>query len=285
MSFGINLLILIAIMMIKVFCSEDLGTVGLTIKPIEESHSAPPDLKYHRKLISLPANYDFSTAFPSCNPSAKNKGTCGNDYAFTTSSVIELRRCRKLGVYVALSPQDLTSCDQHNNGCKGGNGLYSFLYGERYGLRTEACSPYSDEYKMNKISFTSACRLNCFDLSRNNIRYFCKKGTSMTVDFTDDVKNEIYLRGPVFLLIHSYQDFSDLGAHITPYKAATSSNSLLGTHSVTLIGWGTTGTVDYWLILNSWSTSWGNKGKAMIDKTDTLTLPSSLTYVSYCIIP
>jgi len=36
--------------------------------------------------------------------------------------------------------------------------------------------------------------------------------------------------------------------------------SFLGGHAVKIVGWGVEQGTEYWLIANSWSTSWGEKG-------------------------
>jgi len=40
----------------------------------------------------------------------------------------------------------------------------------------------------------------------------------------------------------------------------TENATYIGGHAVKLIGWGVEHGVDYWLLVNSWGTSWGDKG-------------------------
>lgn len=43
------------------------------------------------------------------------------------------------------------------------------------------------------------------------------------------------------------------------YTCPTSGQPL-GGHAVSIIGWGTEGGVDYWLVRNSWNPTWGAGG-------------------------
>jgi len=47
------------------------------------------------------------------------------------------------------------------------------------------------------------------------------------------------------------------------YKTGVLNSTQCGTqldHAITAVGWGTSGTQDYYIVRNSWGTSWGDKG-------------------------
>jgi len=47
------------------------------------------------------------------------------------------------------------------------------------------------------------------------------------------------------------------------YKSGIFNSSSCGTnldHAVIVVGWGTSGSTEYWTVRNSWGTSWGEKG-------------------------
>ena len=62
--------------------------------------------------------------------------------------------------------------------------------------------------------------------------------------------------GPVEAAFTVYEDFtkykSGVYVHVT--------GAAIGGHAIKVIGWGTENGVDYWLIANSWTTTWGMEG-------------------------
>jgi hypothetical protein len=100
------------------------------------------------------------------------------------------------------------------------------------------------------------------------------------------IKTEIYSFGPVVTGIIVYDDLFHYRSGV--YKASKMAN-LIGGHAVEIVGWGeepgsgdlTGKPVRYWVIKNSWSTSWGNNGYWKQDMDDPMTFPKSkLSFVS-----
>ena len=54
------------------------------------------------------------------------------------------------------------------------------------------------------------------------------------------------------------------------YKSGIFNSASCGTnldHAVIVVGWGTSGTTEYWTVRNSWGTSWGERGYIRMDIT------------------
>merc|ERR1719389_1085382 len=52
------------------------------------------------------------------------------------------------------------------------------------------------------------------------------------------------------------------------YSGGIFTNTSCGTsldHATNVVGWGTSGGTDYWIMRNSWGTSWGDKGYMMLE--------------------
>jgi len=58
--------------------------------------------------------------------------------------------------------------------------------------------------------------------------------------------------------------FSDFMSYSEGVYTLTPGSYLVGGHAVKIIGWGTLNEVDYWLVANSWGSSWGQEGHFMI---------------------
>lgn len=77
-----------------------------------------------------------------------------------------------------------------------------------------------------------------------------------TTKSVTEIQTEIYHYGPVEASYKVYEDFYHYKSGVYHYT----SGKLVGGHAVKIIGWGVENGVDYWLIANSWGTSFGEKG-------------------------
>jgi cathepsin B len=72
----------------------------------------------------------------------------------------------------------------------------------------------------------------------------------------DKIKEDISTYGTVTAAFTVYEDFLTYKSGV--YQHTT--GSALGGHAIKLIGYGTEGGEDYWLAVNSWNNTWGDKG-------------------------
>jgi cathepsin X len=73
---------------------------------------------------------------------------------------------------------------------------------------------------------------------------------------TDEIKREIYIRGPITCRLHATERFYR-------YVGGVYSEDLREielNHEVSIVGWGKIGEVEYWIGRNSWGTYWGEEG-------------------------
>ena len=91
-----------------------------------------------------------------------------------------------------------------------------------------------------------------------------KGETSYNVRGIDSIKTDIMTYGSVTGAFTVYEDFPTYSSGV--YQHTT--GSALGGHAIKVIGWGTESGVDYWLCVNSWNNTWGDKGTFKILQGD-----------------
>jgi len=211
---------------------------------------------YEGEANDIPANFDARDQWPGCIHPIRDQGHCGSCWAFAASEVLSDRFCiaSDSKINLVLSPQHLVSCNNLNFGCNGGNPYFSWLFITGTGLVTDSCLPYqSYDGKSPKCKeFTQ-----CHD-GQPKTFYKGKKGSTAILANAKSIQENMLKYGPVEAGFSVYEDFLQYKSGI--YKHT--SGSLLGGHAVKIIGWGkeeSSGT-NYWIVANSWNTTWGEEG-------------------------
>ncbi len=184
----------------------------------------------------------------------KNQGQCGSCWAFSTTGSLEGQHFLKDGELVSLSEQNLIDCSKKegNNGCKGGLMDRAFLYIEKNnGIDTESSYPYQahDELCRFKASAVGATLTSYKDIERGS-------DTALT--------QAIQQIGPISVAMDaSLQSFHFYKRGV--YSDSKCSSTKLD-HGVLAVGYGTNEGEDYYLVKNSWGSSWGLEGYFMIKR-------------------
>lgn len=180
----------------------------------------------------------------------KDQGHCGSCWSFSATGALEAQHFRKTGVLVSLSEQNLVDCSgvYGNNGCQGGMMDFAFKYiRDNGGIDTEKTYPYEarDDMCRFDVDHIGATDTGFVDIEQGN---------------EQKLKEALATVGPISVAIDaSHQSFQFYSEGVY-YEPQCDSQNL--DHGVLAVGYGTdeaTGE-DYWLVKNSWGTSWGNKG-------------------------
>jgi cathepsin B len=206
-----------------------------------------PKLNFHE----FPLNFNPIEKWPKCIHPIENQLQCGSCWAFTTSDVLSDRLCiaSENRINVQLSVQDPISCSTLNFACNGGylNRAISYLIIE--GAVTSKCLPYTAGYNV-----VEKCQKTCKSSVDIYRKYYAS--SYRRVQYASQIKFELFNYGPVATGYLVYQDFMSYKSGI--YKRT--SDYLLGGHAVRIVGWGTDGTTEYWVVANSWGRYWGENG-------------------------
>jgi len=237
---------------------------GMTLAEIRDQYLGVPldyELEEHDVVFDyegsesndIPVSFNSSEQWPGCIHAIRDQGHCGSCWAFAASEVLSDRFCiaSSRQINVVLSPQDLVSCaNLINQGCNGGYPLWSWEFMINKGIVTDSCFPYlSYDGKAPKCKEFTKCH------DGQPIKKY-KAKNMVGLKNPKSIQENILKYGPVEAAFSVYEDFLKYKSGI--YKHT--SGSLLGGHAVKIIGWGREGTTDFWIVANSWNTTWGENG-------------------------
>jgi cathepsin L len=184
----------------------------------------------------------------------KDQGQCGSCWAFSAVASLEGQHFKKAGTLVSLSEQNLVDCSrkQGNQGCNGGLMDQAFTYIKvNKGIDTEASYPY--KARDQKCAFKPA-----------NVGATDTGFTDIQAGSEDDLTNAIASEGPISVAIDASKSSFQF-YHKGVYVERSCSSTQLD-HGVTAVGYGTDADskLDYYIVKNSWGTSWGDAGYIMM---------------------
>jgi len=173
----------------------------------------------------------------------KHQGQCGSCWAFSTTGVLEGAYFIKTGKLVSFSEQQLVDCATNAGyGCQGGWPYLALQYAGQYGVQTEADYPYA--------GVRYACRYNGARATKANGSYRVIQSRS-----TDALKAAL-AEGPVSVLVQATEpafQFYKSGVLVNGCSAGVN-------HAVLAVGYKKVGSLDAFIIKNSWGTTWGEQG-------------------------
>merc|ERR1711990_1021204 len=194
----------------------------------------------------------------------KNQGQCGSCWSFSTTGALEGAHFVASGQLTSLSEQQFVDCDtKQDQGCNGGLMDNAFKYAETTPVMTESEYPY---------------------LARRSIFKKCSKASSegvVTVKTFHDVGQSASQmkaaldKQPVSVAIEADKSV------FQGYHSGVITSSSCGTqldHGVLAVGYGTLGGEDYFLVKNSWGSSWGDEGYVRIGQNNICGILQAASY-------
>jgi C1A family cysteine protease len=168
----------------------------------------------------------------------KNQGVCRSDWAFSATGALEGRVAIKTGTLYDFSEQELVDCSTKfgNRGCNGGHPADAFRYMMDAGLTAQSSYRYT---------------------ARDGT---CKKASPITgsrisriVEIPHGDEEALASR------VRQQPVSAEMNADALPHYSGGVFHGPCGTqlnHAVLIVGYSD----EYWIIKNSWGTSWGEQG-------------------------
>jgi len=173
----------------------------------------------------------------------KNQGQCGSCWAFSTTGAVEGLFKLTTGVLTSLSEQQLVDCagSSGNQGCNGGFMDYAFEWIMKNGICSEKDYPYTGR--------DGACKKTCTPVGKIGGYQDVQAGSESELLKASNL-------GVVAVAIEA--DQSAFQFYRSGIFTAACGRQL--DHGVLAVGYGTQGSQDYWIVKNSWGSSWGEQG-------------------------
>ncbi len=212
----------------------------------------------------------------------KNQGQCGSCWAFSTASAVESAYALAGNPMQEFSPQQINSCVDASEGCAGGDTVAAmqYLVGSP-GLASSWYWPYLQGLIPSQKCLTKACTKKCdgasgedHDLSqlepeKKYIGPYAKvTGFKYAVPACQgacDKQNLTALAaalveaGPLSVIVNAASWSSYTGGVLTA-KACGGFDTGSLDHAVQLVGYNKTAPTPYWIVRNSWDTTFGIDG-------------------------
>ena len=201
----------------------------------------------------------------------KNQYQCGSCWAFSAVGSMEGAYAKKTGNLTSLSEQNLVDCAD-NFGCQGCGGGWMNAAMEyvhyNHGIDSEADYPYT--------ATNGVCKYE-----KNESVLTVNKVINITKGDSEALLLAVATIGPISVAINAEQDFQ-------LYQSGIYSSTECGLepldHGVLIVGYGVTSTgKKYYIIKNSWGTTWGMNGYMYWDR-DVLNMCGIAQAASYPIV-
>jgi len=210
-------------------------------------------------LTDIPPSWDWRTK--NVVSPVQDQGQCGSCWTFATVATIESAAAIATGTLIKLSEQEIVDCSHGcvledgqqvcNEGCNGGwpwSAMEDVIsWG---GLETEDAYPYT----ATTDTCTKQVNLTHNDPIKN---YTCLSGP--------DLANETVMaafvaaNGPIAIAMDATLLQSYSKGIIKPDLLRHCSKTQLD-HAIVIVGYGSEGSEDFWIVRNSWGATWGEDG-------------------------
>ncbi|KAL7714668.1 Cysteine proteinase 3 [Entamoeba marina] len=189
-------------------------------------------------------------------PAIRDQGQCGSCYSFSSLAAYETRLLIAGSKFTAdtidLSEQQIVDCSTYvgNKGCDGGNVGYTIYYLMKDGVMEESDYEYQAvqgtcSYDSSKVVAKSTGGRSTHSGDEDDLIAAIAEGTVATAIDASNISFQLYKSG----------------VYDEPKCSSTSLN-----HGVAAVGYGNLDGDDYYIVRNSWGSSWGDEGYILMSR-------------------
>jgi C1A family cysteine protease len=202
-----------------------------------------PQEVVEENTVVLPTEGTVPTSWNWVNQGAvtpiKNQQQCGSCWAFATVATTEGLYEINGNTLTSFSEQQIVSCDKTCAGCNGGWPYLAMAYVAANGLETETQYPY--------IAQTGTCKYNKADAITTGVT-----GAAFVTPKSPTALFAAVYQQPTAIIVEADQSVFQL--YTSGIIGAGCGVAL--DHAITAVGY----TPTYFIVKNSWGTSWGQEG-------------------------
>nr|Q1EIQ3.1 RecName: Full=Peptidase 1; AltName: Full=Mite group 1 allergen Pso o 1; AltName: Allergen=Pso o 1; Flags: Precursor [Psoroptes ovis]CAK32515.1 cysteine proteinase allergen [Psoroptes ovis] len=175
----------------------------------------------------------------------KNQVACGSCWAFSGVATVESNYLSYDNVSLDLSEQELVDCaSQH--GCGGDTVLNGLRYIQKNGVVEEQSYPY--KAREGRCQRPNAKRYGIKDLCQ----IYPPNG--------DKIRTYLATKQAALSVIIGIRDLDSFRHYDGRTILQSDNGGKRNFHAINIVGYGSKQGVRYWIIRNSWDTTWGDKG-------------------------
>jgi len=179
-------------------------------------------------------------------PAVRDQGSCGSCYAFGSIAALESRVLIATGsTDIDLSEQEIVDCSTENNHCNGGMASLVYKYIKENGIGLEKEYPYT-------VSYSGVCKRG-----KRTVRI---TGSKTVRPFDETALVSALQDGPVDVAVDANQSSFQFYSQGIYYDERCKNAFSALNHEMTAVGYGSNEQGEYWIVRNSWGSSWGMQG-------------------------
>jgi len=206
---------------------------------------------------SLPSSVDWRTK--GLVNAVKNQEQCGSCWAFSTVVSYEGQVAKQSGNLISFSEQNLVDCVKGQtvpgesqsccDGCQGGLMDYAFAYMmSKQGGKDDTESSYRYTAADGTCKFSTSSTRGAVPVTKY---HDIAKGNE------NDLKDAVANVGPISVAVDANMGWQFYSGGV--FKPLLCNKEKLN-HGVAVVGYGSEGSDNYWIIRNSWGATWGESG-------------------------